>query len=67
VIAFIVALIAIRTFIGYVQKHSFRAFGFYRIIVGASVIVLIQCGVLKRSETAAADKHPQTNISIIKK
>ena len=53
IIAFIVALIAIKTFITYVQKHSFRAFGVYRIIAGIGVIVLISTGVIKK-----ADKQP---------
>ncbi len=50
VIAFIVALVAIKTFISYVQKHSFRAFGVYRILAGAGVIVLIQMGIIKKAE-----------------
>ncbi len=50
IIAFIVALIAIKTFISYVQKHSFRAFGAYRIVAGIAVIVLIATGVIKKSD-----------------
>ena len=49
VIAFIVALIAIKSFITYVQKHSFRAFGIYRIIAGIAVIAMIYTGVIKKS------------------
>ncbi|MEI8278119.1 MAG: undecaprenyl-diphosphate phosphatase [Bacteroidota bacterium] len=41
IIAFIVALIAIKTFIQYLQKHSFRAFGVYRIIAGIAVLAMI--------------------------
>lgn len=40
VIAFIVAAIAIRTFIGFVSKHGFKYFGVYRIIVGGITIIL---------------------------
>lgn len=40
VIAFIVALLAIKSFIGFLNKHGFKAFGWYRIIVGAVLIVL---------------------------
>ena len=40
-IAFMVAIIAIRTFIYYLQRHSFRMFGIYRIIAGLVVIGLI--------------------------
>jgi undecaprenyl-diphosphatase len=35
--AFIVSVVAIRTFIGYIKKHSFTAFGWYRIVLGALV------------------------------
>lgn len=44
VVAFIVALIAIRSFIGYLNKHGFRLFGWYRIIVGMAIIILLACG-----------------------
>jgi len=37
VTAFAVSYVAIRTFIGYVKKHSFTAFGWYRIALGALV------------------------------
>ena len=37
VTAFVVSIVAIRTFIGYVKKHSFTAFGWYRIALGALV------------------------------
>lgn len=40
-IAFIVALIAVRTFIGFLTKHGFKAFGYYRIVVGLAVIILV--------------------------
>ncbi|WP_017259622.1 undecaprenyl-diphosphate phosphatase [Pedobacter arcticus] len=44
VIGFIVALIAIKSFIGFLTKHGFRVFGIYRIVVGAIIIVLILSG-----------------------
>ena len=37
--AFVVSVIAIKTFIGYIKKHSFTAFGWYRIALGALVAV----------------------------
>lgn len=40
VIGFLVALVAIKTFIGYLSKHGFKMFGYYRIIVGISIIVI---------------------------
>ncbi|WP_345214329.1 undecaprenyl-diphosphate phosphatase [Mucilaginibacter gynuensis] len=44
VIAFIVALLAIRTFITFLEKKGFRLFGWYRIIVGAIIIGLYLTG-----------------------
>ena len=37
VTAFVVSIIAIKTFIGYIKRHSFEVFGWYRIILGALV------------------------------
>jgi undecaprenyl-diphosphatase len=41
IIAFIVALLAIKTFIGFLTKNGFKIFGYYRIIVG--IIILVIC------------------------
>jgi len=40
VVAFVVALAAVKSFIGYIQHHSFRAFGIYRVLVAAAFILL---------------------------
>lgn len=40
-VAFIVALIAIRGFILYLAKNGFRIFGWYRIIVGIVILILL--------------------------
>lgn len=40
VVAFAVAIVAIRGFIGFLQKHGFGVFGWYRIMVGTVIIVL---------------------------
>lgn len=40
VIGFIVALIAIKTFIGYVSKHGFKIFGYYRIVAGIVILII---------------------------
>ena len=40
-VAFIVALLAIKFFISFVTKYGFKAFGWYRIIVGALILVLL--------------------------
>ncbi len=44
VVAFIVALLAIKFFIGFVTKYGFKAFGWYRILVGGLILVLLLTG-----------------------
>ncbi len=44
VVAFIVALIAIKFFIDYLTKYGFKVFGYYRILVGGILILLILSG-----------------------
>ena len=46
-IAFVVAMIAIKFFITYLQKHGFKLFGWYRIALGIIVLVLLQQGIIK--------------------
>ncbi len=43
-VAFIVALIAIKSFIGFLNKHGFKVFGYYRIALGIILLVLIMSG-----------------------
>jgi undecaprenyl-diphosphatase len=45
VVAFIVAMIAIKSFINYLTKHGFRVFGYYRIIVGLIILILYYAGI----------------------
>lgn len=45
IVAFVVALMAIKYFIGYLRKHTFRAFGVYRIIVGGVILILMAVGI----------------------
>ena len=40
IVAFLVAIVAIRTFIAFLSEHGFRAFGWYRILVGGAIILL---------------------------
>ena len=47
IVSFIVALIAIKFFIEYVQKNGFKLFGWYRIVLGIVMLVLIWKGVVK--------------------
>ena len=44
VIAFIVAWIAIRSFINFLNQHGFKFFGYYRILVGSIILVLYYTG-----------------------
>lgn len=44
-IAFVVALLAIKFFIGYLTKYGFRLFGWYRILVGLLILILLGAGV----------------------
>ena len=44
VVAFIVAMAAIKFFIGFLTKYGFKAFGYYRIVVGGLIIVLLLLG-----------------------
>jgi undecaprenyl-diphosphatase len=46
VVAFIVAMLAIKLFITYLQKHGFKIFGYYRIIVGIVILLLLWKGVI---------------------
>lgn len=40
VVAFIVALLAIKTFIGFLTKNGFKVFGYYRIIAGIVLLMI---------------------------
>lgn len=44
VVAFIVALLAIKFFISFVTKYGFKAFGWYRIVVGGIILILLLSG-----------------------
>lgn len=45
VVAFIVAYFAIRTFIGFISKNGFKLFGYYRIVLGILLLVLLLSGI----------------------
>ena len=45
-IAFVVAMLAIKFFISYLQRYGFKLFGVYRIIAGIILLILIWEGVL---------------------
>ena len=44
IVAFIVAMAAIKFFIGFVTKYGFKAFGWYRIILGGIILVMLMTG-----------------------
>lgn len=44
-VSFFVAMAAIKFFIGFLTKHGFKAFGYYRIVVGVVILVLLYLGV----------------------
>ncbi len=46
IVAFVVAMLAIRFFIGFLQKRGFRLFGWYRIIAGIILLILIYTRVI---------------------
>ena len=44
VIAFVVALMAMKWFVNYITKYGFKAFGIYRIVVGGIIIIMLLMG-----------------------
>lgn len=44
VVAFVVAMAAIKFFIGFLTKYGFKAFGWYRIIAGSTILALLWIG-----------------------
>ena len=45
VVAFIVAILAIKLFIGILTKYGFRMFGWYRIVLGIILLVVLMMGI----------------------
>jgi undecaprenyl-diphosphatase len=45
VVAFVVALAAIKSFINFLTRHGFKVFGYYRIILGSLILILYYLGV----------------------
>lgn len=43
-VAFVVALLAIKFFISFVTKYGFKAFGWYRIVVGGIILAMMLAG-----------------------
>jgi undecaprenyl-diphosphatase len=47
IVAFVVALIAIKFFITMLKKYGFRMWGIYRVIVGIALLIMLYTGYLK--------------------
>ncbi|MFZ4739993.1 MAG: undecaprenyl-diphosphate phosphatase [Bacteroidales bacterium] len=45
IVAFIVAMIAIKSFIAFLTKYGFKVFGYYRIFLGAIILILFALGI----------------------
>ena len=43
-VAFIVAMLAIKFFINFVSRYGFKAFGWYRIVVGGIILIMLLTG-----------------------
>ena len=46
IVTFFVSIIVIRFFIGFLQKHGFKVWGYYRIVVGLVMLLLLWRGIL---------------------
>ena len=44
VVAFIVSMLVIKFMMGYIKKHDFKVFGWYRIVLG---MIVLACGLLE--------------------
>ncbi len=45
VVSFVVALLAMRWFVSFLTKYGFKVFGWYRIIIGIIIIVMLLSGI----------------------
>jgi undecaprenyl-diphosphatase len=45
IVAFLVAILAIKGFINFLTKHGFKIFGYYRIVVGVIILILLALGI----------------------
>jgi undecaprenyl-diphosphatase len=46
IVTFIVSIIVIRFFIGFLKKHGFKIWGYYRIAVGVVMLILLWRGIV---------------------
>lgn len=45
IVAFLVAILAIKSFIGFLTRHGFKVFGYYRIVLGSIILILYYLGI----------------------
>ena len=45
VVAFFVAMLAIKGFISFLTNHGFRLFGYYRIVIGLVILIMLAMGI----------------------
>lgn len=45
IVAFLVAMAAIKSFITFLTRHGFKLFGYYRIVVGSVILILYYLGI----------------------
>ncbi|MEK6783434.1 MAG: undecaprenyl-diphosphate phosphatase [Bacteroidota bacterium] len=45
VVAFVIAIFAIKSFIGFLTRHGFKVFGYYRIALGILILILYFAGI----------------------
>lgn len=48
IVAFVVALLAIKFFIEFLKKHGFRIWGIYRIVIGLVLLALVYTGYIQK-------------------
>ncbi|MFN8889865.1 MAG: undecaprenyl-diphosphate phosphatase [Cyclobacteriaceae bacterium] len=44
-VAFVVGMLAIKSFIAFLTKNGFKVFGYYRIILGSILLILSWMGI----------------------
>lgn len=47
IISFIVALFAVKFFIEFIKKHGFKVWGFYRVVLGIALLIMIYAGYIQ--------------------
>ncbi|MEO6838004.1 MAG: undecaprenyl-diphosphate phosphatase, partial [Ginsengibacter sp.] len=48
IVAFVVALLAIKFFIEFLKKHGFRVWGIYRVVIGLILLALVYSGYIQK-------------------